>query len=119
MAKRISDRKRVEITETTREFEHKERSHGGYSFECKPDSRGGYVFDSPAIVAKVVRLENNGDYMDRGYVTTTRYITEAAVIECALCGARVQLHGNTNTCSVCGRDYNMSGDELAPARAVG
>ena len=41
-----------------------------------------------------------------------------AVGECP-CGDTVELDGFTNTCDTCGRDYNMSGQELAPRRFWG
>jgi hypothetical protein len=38
---------------------------------------------------------------------------KAKEIECA-CGHKLQLWAFTNTCEACGRDYNMSGQLLAP-----
>jgi len=43
--------------------------------------------------------------------------TQPAVGRCP-CGASVSLRGFTNTCG-CGRDYNMSGQELAPREQWG
>lgn len=41
-----------------------------------------------------------------------------AVGECE-CGAHVELRGFTNTCHECDRDYNMSGQSLAPREQWG
>ena len=42
-----------------------------------------------------------------------RYKGVPALGQCS-CGEEVLLSGFTNTCDQCGKDYNLSGQELAP-----
>ena len=54
----------------------------------------------------------------RTYDPETNRLLSAAVGACNGCGSEVVLSGFTNTCD-CGKDYNMSGQELAPREQWG
>lgn len=94
------------------EFENIEGG-GGYSFDCDEDgnllplayeaARANYEYciltEGIVVIAKGVR-KYEWDY------------TQPAIGKCC-CGREVELSNFTNTCE-CNRDYNSSGDLLAP-----
>jgi hypothetical protein len=106
----ISERK----TETKVEyslFYKTDPSGAGYSFPC--DENGQVFVDQlkPTALASYQRCQT-GKVLSRSIQANRWSYTTPAVIRC-VCGAEVELHGFTNTCDECERDYNMSGQLLA------
>lgn len=109
-------RERVEIVEYARRFVFRNDPNYGFSFDC--DEHGN--LDVPKLVRenyeKCVRGEH--DVIDEGIVKFVRHYNDPARGLCK-CGREVVLDGFTNTCDGCGRDYNLSGQELAPSECWG
>jgi hypothetical protein len=91
------------------EFDSIENLGRGFSFDCDKD---GMVNDLDCE-HRIVELLRDPTYLYRGVVLHHRRYTQPRIGRCA-CGEEVALEAFTNTCSQCGRDYNMSGQELAP-----
>lgn len=90
----------------------------GFSFDCDKDGNVKQPMN-PAAQAnydKCVSGEINVYF--EGLITRPWSYVEPAVGQCA-CGANVSLANFTNTCDKCGRDYNMSGQLLAPREQWG
>lgn len=106
----IRERERVTQTWLVREFLYRGKNAGGFSFDC--DRRG-----NPAIPTQRDNfqkcVDGTYDVVDCGIVEHRHTHVEPAVGLCP-CGCQMFLDGFTNTCGKCGRDYNMSGQELAP-----
>lgn len=95
-------------------FEDRENDGAGYSFTC--DKEGNVQQDllgefGKANLAKCRENKDNRFFSPDVCEQINRWV-EPAVGECP-CGCSVSLDGFTNTCE-CGRDFNMSGQELAP-----
>jgi len=93
--------------------------HSGCEFDC--DEHGNVDLaklekEKPAAYANWLKCHAEGR---KSSVKTYRWhYTEPAAIKCA-CGCEVELDHYTNTCDSCERDYNMSGQELAPRQYWG
>lgn len=134
----ISRRERVETVTYERVFDHEDEPGRGAAFPCDKDgyvdvnalhpcARANYeeCLSGSRRVLQGAQYDRNhepvpgtGHYVtvkmiDRGVREWRRSRIEPAVGQCA-CGARVYLDGFTNSCHECGRDYNMSGQLLAP-----
>jgi hypothetical protein len=90
--------------------------HDGFSFPC--DKNGNLQELNPAAEANYRMCLISDDLIDNGIVPYTHSWIEDAQARC-LCGHTIFLGSFTNTCEKCGRDYNMSGQELAPRRFWG
>lgn len=94
-----------------------------YRHFSNPDVPGaGYLFESDADgnidFAALTPVKQNSyrhavaEYIDRGVRTVDEGYRQPSIGRCA-CGKEVELPSFTNTCE-CGREYNSSGQELAP-----
>lgn len=100
-------------------FQRRGESYGtGCSFECDAT---GKVKDGLPIAAQLnyrrSSLNLEGTYDPPIVEKLEHPYRHPTIGECA-CGAQVELAGFTNTCE-CGRDYNGSGQELAPREQWG
>lgn len=110
-------RKRQSIVETNFERVFSLESDPGRMYGFDSDEKGEIDFSVLAVPAlenarKLLKGEIPG-YVDRGVISWTKRYTDPAVGRCDKCGREVVLSGFTNTC-LCGADYNMSGQSLAP-----
>ena len=105
--------------------EHHSETSYHLSYHWRGDAGAGFCFDCDengnVDVASMIPVayENyqkcvNGDFdvVCDGVEEHHHNWTSPAVGECP-CGGEVELAGFTNTCEKCGRDFNMSGQELA------
>ena len=108
----ISERIHHEETIYNLSFNSKQDPGWGYSFPA--DQLGNVDVDSlnPAARANYDAARLSNEFLAPEVESYTHRWTEPAVGRC-VCGSNVELDGFTNTCS-CGRDYNMSGQLLAP-----
>jgi hypothetical protein len=92
-------------------------TESGFQFPC--DANGKIEPLQPAGQENLDKCLN-GTYnvVDAGVIKFEHSYTTPAVCECA-CGCEVELSGFTNTCDRCNRDYNMSGQLLAPRECWG
>jgi hypothetical protein len=108
----IIHRRRTEESVTRyHEYEWADCPGAGFSFNVDEEDR---------IVVTDCNRENvelcrSGDprIVDRGIREFRHAYTLPAVGRCS-CGEEVELAHFTNTCDGCGRDYNASGQQLAP-----
>lgn len=90
----------------------------GFAFECDEHGKVDTEKLNPAARANYEAcLAGTNDTVPEGVVRREGSYRVPAVGECS-CGAHVELAHFTNTC-VCGRDYNGSGQELAPREQWG
>jgi hypothetical protein len=106
----IQPRGTVENTYYTIEVDRIGEPGCGFSFDC---DQHGNVKDGKRRHQISKLKEKSNLYHYRGVVAHKTRWTQHAIGRCA-CGEAVELSAFTNTCSQCGRDYNMSGQELAP-----
>lgn len=97
-----------DVVEFRREFVKNGEVH--YSFDC--DRHG-----EPSSLSEVAQKSwtlctTTGEYSDMGVRRYENTVRECAEGKCD-CGRIVYLSDFTNPCE-CGRDYNMSGQQLAP-----
>jgi len=110
-----SPRRTVECVEFQRSFTWRDDPGAGFGFPCHED---GTVL-TLALSASVNYsqcLNGHFDVIDNGVQRLAWSYTEPAIGRCQ-CGAQVVLDGDA-TC-VCGREYNQSGQELAPRHMWG
>jgi hypothetical protein len=94
-------------------------SSHGYTFECDPSGRVDESKLNPCALENYRRCLAGADGITQtGIATYSHSYTRPAVGRCP-CGCEVELFRNTNTCDGCGRDFNMSGQELAPREQWG
>lgn len=112
----IKPRKVIETIIYFHDFEREDKS--GYRFEC--DVNGNIEFKNDIYEENYNKCISG--YFDglvyKGIRSYTHSYTEVAIGEC-VCGDEVELHGFTNTCEACDRDYNGSGQLLAPREQWG
>lgn len=116
----IKERKRWEHILHTREFELKGHRGNGWCFDS--DENGNVDTDKlraerPAAYDNYImcisgKTKAGDEIVDLGHMKTLSQGSDPAIGRCD-CGLEVHLCGFTNTCE-CGRDFNMSGQELAP-----
>lgn len=116
----ISHRKLIEHVSYSKFFEHEKYPGSGCAFDS---DEHGNVDEARLAKEKPLAFENykkclkgvldNSKVIDRGVQKYEHHYWEPAIGECT-CGCQVELYGFTNTCDDCERDYNMSGQELAP-----
>ncbi len=130
MAKFIRHRERVEVVSYLRSFDYEGEVNWGFAFPCDEHgnvdvaSMGECAIDSynkclsgTIVTRDRIRGEKKAipkKIIDKGVQTITHHYYEPGEIECNCGKDTVVLHGFTNTCETCNRDYNMSGQELAP-----
>jgi hypothetical protein len=113
----ISERKMVETPCYEIFFQWKDSApNHGFGF---PGLASGEI-DMVELQKKPAALANynkciSGEYAVTGpeFKSWIHHYSEPAIGRCS-CGCEVELYGFTNTCDKCGRDYNMSGQALAP-----
>lgn len=71
------------------------------------------VYDNEAARENLARCMADENLFTYGIEEEEHSYRKPAVGRCC-CGEKVWLDGFTNTCDRCGRDYNMSGQLLAP-----
>ena len=112
----ISRGHRVERISYWRTFDYADEPGSGFGFPC--DEHGVPILDNPAAEANYAAcLTGTVDgrvIRDGGVIESVNRWWEPAVMRC-YCGDEVVLDmALTNTCDRCGRDYNASGQLLAP-----
>lgn len=103
-------------TEHRRQFEPVDRCNGSfYSFPC--DAEGNcepFACPEAAInYTRCLQQVTDGTLIDKGVQSWGQTYFVPAVGRCH-CGTEITLDSFTCTCDDCGRDYNQSGQELAP-----
>ena len=95
-----------------RQYVWRNDTGAGFSFEC--DEEGNILPSNPDAEKNYQKcIDGTFDVIDRGVERHEHSWREPAVGRCH-CGAEVELDSFTCTCEKCGRDYNQSGQELAP-----
>lgn len=109
----IRHREIVESVTYSHSFFWKGQPGSGFSFPC--NEAGELEGIHPAGMENLAKCLF-GEYCNQvdydGIEKQEHHYTEPAIGICR-CGCEVVLDGFTNTCEGCGRDYNMSGQELA------
>lgn len=116
MLKIIKRREQVTVTSYVRAYDYVGETNCGFAFDCnkagvvnvealRPASKANY---EACLTGQV----GTRKVVDCGVQKREHSYTEPTVGRCP-CGRHVELANFTNTCD-CGRDYNMSGQELAP-----
>lgn len=113
----IKHAERVECVRYSRDFQWK-GSHSGHGFGFQCDEHGkidlAALKEKPAAFQNYLKcLFNHEEIQDKGTSCHEWSYIEPAEGKCS-CGCTVILDSFTNTCDNCGRDYNKSGQELAP-----
>lgn len=113
----IQSRKQVTVVSYVRTFDYEGSEGSGFAFDCdangkvfvetlRPTGRANY---EACLTGQV----GSRKMVDRGVEKREHSYFEPAVCRCD-CGARVVLHSSwANDCH-CGREYNASGQLLAP-----
>ena len=115
----ISERRTVEGVEYTLAFEWVDSPGAGFSFACDKD--GNIDIESmpaPARGNYEMCLANPGGKLRKCGVEAREWSYREPAVGLCECGRKVALEGFTNPCD-CGRDYNMSGQMLAPREQWG
>lgn len=110
----IKESKHVECSERILEVDD---GHGGWGFRV--NDGGWAILDNPAKVrsfAKAIEEVTAGRM--RSYFSKREWAYREPAIGLCDCGAEVYLEGFTCPCE-CGRDYNSSGQLLAPREQWG
>ena len=83
-----------------------------FSFPCSPD--GTIEIDALKVPGKIAweNIQANKDEWDIEVQKCPQSYMHPTVIEC--CGQELQCGRFTNTCEVCGADYNWNGNRLTP-----
>jgi hypothetical protein len=109
----ISERSRVMRIEYGLHYDKRFLLGAGYAFPCNAQGKIDTEKLSLCLLQSLNYCQQHGAEFDPPYVQTyVKYSTEPAVARCN-CGEPVCLEDFTNTCIVCGRDYNIQGDSLA------
>lgn len=110
----IKHREHVTVTTYALAFDYEGENGSGFSFPC--DKRGRVKQLRPAgaknYEACLTGAVNGRGVVARGITSQSHSYAEPAKGRCC-CGRVVELDSFTNECD-CGRDYNMSGQLLAP-----
>lgn len=114
----ITPRRRITQINYQRSFALRDQPGAGYMFDC--DEQGVVKQPEHEAGRENLRkcLDGTYDVVDKGVEQWRHVYTEPAVGRC-VCGADVVLDAFTNTCDECQRDYNSSGQELAPREQWG
>jgi hypothetical protein len=101
----------------SRHFDYEGEVGWGFGFDC--DAEGNLLDDLCNIAVNnykkcLTGVVDGRKVVDRGIIREEWTTREPGVIEC-VCGEELELWMvMTNTCDKCGRDYNSSGQLLAP-----
>lgn len=109
----ISKREQIECVRYSRSFSWVDDPGAGFGFDC--DEHGNVLTEqfSPEALDNLAKcLSGEFNVTDDGIEKYEWSYTQPAIGRCS-CGSEVELYGFTNSCS-CGRDYNSSGQLLAP-----
>jgi len=107
----LTRRKRVTVPQFSHFYEWKNCQGAGFGFPC--DKSGNIQEMNPAAQENYNKCVNGTfDVADKGIKDESYSYWEDATGQCN-CGCTVILDSFTNTCE-CGKDYNMSGQRLAP-----
>lgn len=109
---------RVEVVTYSRSFALRDRPGAGFGFPC--DEAGTVdiaALPDEARLSYAMCLTCPTDIVDEGVRRYVNRYTLPAVLRCG-CGREVTLDAFTSECP-CGRDYNMSGQLLAPREQWG
>jgi hypothetical protein len=123
MAEWIKHSERVTHVRHMRVFDYAGGRDWGFAFDC--DEQGNLSSDPMNLAARdnyakcLTGTVDGRRVVDRGIQREEWTSRELGVIRCA-CGAELELYMvMTNTCDECGRDYNSSGQLLAPREQWG
>jgi hypothetical protein len=100
-------------------FERPGSGGSEFSFPCAPDGNVDTASLPAAARDNFHRVSLAGLAFVRSVLECVHDYTEPAIGECEQCEGEVVLSGFTNTCQLCGADYNMSGHLLAPRERWG
>lgn len=89
----------------------------GFVFHCDEKGNVALTEGNRTSFEKCLKLSKTGQIIDNGIERLEHSYVEPAIGNCP-CGNAIVLDGFTNSCS-CGRDFNMSGQELAPREQWG
>lgn len=109
----IHPRHYINVVSYVRQFSWRDTPSAGFSFECSEDGEVKTPEHEAGRENLKKCLDGTYDVIDNGVQSWPHSYVEPAVGRC-VCGAEVVLEGFTNTCDKCERDYNSSGQELAP-----
>lgn len=110
----ITYSERVTRREYVRAFEWLDCPGAGFSFPADEHGNINMRELAPAAVDNVLRCLTSSQIEDHGVEVNEWSFTDPAVGRCA-CGAEVVLASSwANPCDRCSREYNMSGQQLAP-----
>jgi hypothetical protein len=114
MAKRIKDREHVTTVTYAVFYAANPEGSSGLMFDCDASGNVDRSKLNPCARANLAKIERGEIPYVYSELTTleTSYVDPAEIL--CDCGDTVALYGFTNTCDSCNRDYNMSGQELAP-----
>lgn len=115
MPAKVVEERHVEYSyEFRREYRWKEDPQAGFSFPCDKDGHvHGFAHREAHENYALAEQAVADGRMTVAVEMSERKRAHPAIAECVKCGRRVHLLEFTNTC-VCGRDYGMSGELLAP-----
>lgn len=119
MARIIAPSRHVTTVEWRRSFEWIDCPGAGFSFNCdengnitKPLNDDGTI--NNCAVESMIECFTNDKIVDDGYADWGHTYHEGPQVECD-CGNTVYCNsGFANDCERCGREYNGSGQQLAP-----
>ena len=109
----ISHRQILESVTFEQFFEYNDDPSGGFCFPCNEEGEIDLESMNPAARNNLAECLFSKDVTWKGVQRFEHRYSEPAIGLCP-CGAEVCLSGFTNTCYHCERDFNMSGQELAP-----
>jgi hypothetical protein len=112
----IRERTIEHIVEYYRVFDRADDPGSGFSFPCNDAGRVDttlMTMEGRRNLRMCIITASQGIFVDKGAVKYERDVTIHAIGLCQ-CGEEVPLDGFTCPCPGCGRDYNMSGQLLAP-----
>lgn len=109
MIKIIKHREYETITEYYYFFSRDQRGNSGFSIPC---NENGEPFDKWKDRFDEL-MEQKDEFVWHGLQERKIDVIHPTIGQC-VCGEEIELSGFTNTCTNCDRDYNSSGQELAP-----
>ncbi len=116
MLKILHKRERVDVNQNRRFFEWRDMPTAGFSFDSDEKGKVDREKLNPAAAENydlcLARVQT-GEMHDRGVEEHHHYYTNPAVAEC-YCGKELVLDNWLENECECGRNFNMSGQELAP-----
>ena len=107
-------RKREQVSQVSYSLSFETSPGCGFGFPCDKDGNIDRDNLNPAALENLRKCETREYKVSNPQIKQyiNRYI-DPALAKC-ICGHTIELAAFTNTCERCNRDYNMSGQELAP-----